>query len=269
MAASANFLLAWQNLADLATLDSSSSIAEGLPLANLQTRLLSDGCRFLDPADAVIDVDLGAPRKIGFAGLFGHNGSEAAEQRLRCADSQAELDSDPTYDSAWGPVWPPFADVPSTQAAVTARWARLEMRDAGNPDGFLEIGRLWLADPWIGRRNYAYGTALGFDDPSGQEAARGAQVHVFEEEGARVLDVPLPWVSENEVFGVIARLQRLVGRRKDVVLLLSPDDQTWRLEKTIIGTIETMSLPVQVSHGLAAAGGPRWEVKLRIRESVV
>ena len=99
----ANAIICYGNLIDSATL-SGGDWSETLPLANLQSRILSKVARSTDaaPASTVIAVDFGAARTLGVVALVNHNLTLAATVRVR-AGSEADMISGVEYDSTAAP----------------------------------------------------------------------------------------------------------------------------------------------------------------------
>jgi len=185
-------LISHKNRGDLATL-SGGDWLDALPLAYLQDPRLhycarSDGLaatatRFL--------VDLGAnPDSLDYTirafALLKHAMSRTATVRVS-AWSNATQTGEPVYDSGILPAWPAMFSqdqVPAgTWAAyqgkptpedmswlwphwylfppsVTARYWWVEIADAANPLGYVDIGRLWLGPAWEPSPKLALGATL-------------------------------------------------------------------------------------------------------------
>src|SRR5574337_1073977 len=197
-----NMMLAWPNRADGAGLDQ-GAWAPTLPLANL-----------LNPV-----LGLRARSSPSFSGL--------------------------AYDSGWRPAygggaewsdpaaWPEWEDdgfwsgglsaeeiegyratlVHVLPADVRAPYWRVEIADAYNAAGYVEIGRLFLGPVWQPVHNLGYGLTLEWVSRSNvAEAAAGGEY--FEPRQAyRVVRGALPWLDTAEALGRAFEFQR----RMDII----------------------------------------------------
>lgn len=156
------------------------------PLTNLKTELLTEVARSSTDSttDAQFEVNLGVARDVRFVGLYGHNLSLDGLVRVR-ASSVAGSFGTPLYDSGWvsayPEIYPPdtlqvghpsYADrlmtledwsVPENRipfqlvlpSIVGARYWLIEFDDTSNPDGYVEVGRLFIS--------WAYQAGINFE----------------------------------------------------------------------------------------------------------
>jgi hypothetical protein len=145
-----------------------------LPLSNIQNPLLSKKSRSTNVATVEFYVDLGSAKAIRIISLCAHNLSPTGILRIRGY-------SDATYTTqVFGAgfdasVWPAGFTATQVQqypknytlvlpSVLTARWWYFNLMDASNPDGYMEMGRLWLGsadfEPATG---ISYGLKLGYE----------------------------------------------------------------------------------------------------------
>src|SRR3546814_236006 len=102
----AGLYIATPVLSDAATLSTTGTVSSTLPLTNLQTMQPGEVCRFTSLTGIMIVADLGSAASINWIELINHNGTSAATWRIRGADTEGELTSDPGYDSGTVSMWP-------------------------------------------------------------------------------------------------------------------------------------------------------------------
>lgn len=171
-----NAIISYPDLTLSATALSGGSWLSSLPLSLLQDQDLANKCRSTDDAAAssIILVDLGAAQAIRVISLCAHNISEAGTIQARGysdagyttlvsgADTTA-LDAWPTAFTAATVAKYPKNWTFCFTTAKTARYWKIEITDTTNPDGYIELGRLWLGsaifEPALG---ISYGSGLGY-----------------------------------------------------------------------------------------------------------
>jgi hypothetical protein len=282
----ANVLLATGNLADAAILSGGSWLT-ALPLANLQGRQLGDVARSTDTLNAStkLDVDLTGARIIRTFAIANHSISLNGRYRLRFGDDPAFSLS--TYDSGWQDVWPtiyPFGslawgdpawwggkisaeDAASYTATLivvmpdsySGRYLRLEIDDTGNTAGYVDLGRLFVADAWQPARNMVYGASIGFIDRTGvQEALSGAE-YFTERRNPRTAKIDFTGMSQDEAMGSAYELQRVAGTSREVLFIFDPDDTIHAIRRRWLGRLRSLN-------ALENPGPNRWRTPFEIKE---
>lgn len=230
----ANILIASPVIGDAADHEG-SSVAATLPLANLKDPAISKVTRFLTPSGAQVTLDLGgSPATVNLAALLGHNASTTGTCQVKAADTEAELDSDPVYDSGElrlrsNIFAPSYEDIGSLEynhfihkldTPVTARWWRFSMADASLD--FLDIGRLYLSSAFEPTRNVSYGVEEGVIDPSiNRRAASGAE-YPNAREPIRFVQFALPMTNKEEAFlDLLPNIDLLRGTTGDVLFVMN------------------------------------------------
>lgn len=281
-----NAVIAYGNQADVAAL-SGGSWTSSLPLANLQDRRLGRVARTsnLLTASTKFDADFGGTRLFRTIALVNHNLSLSAQYRIRL--STAADFSTSVADTGWLGVWPtvyPLGSLPwgspswwsgrysaeevagytgaliyVLPTSTNARYLRVEFNDAGNADGYLDLGRLFAADGWQPTRNMVYGASLAWEDPSEiQEALSGAE-YFNERSKRRVARFGLEAMTENEALARAFDVQHQVGVTKEVLFVWDPGDSTHSLRRRFLGRLRTLS-------AIENPGPDRWRTPFEIKE---
>jgi hypothetical protein len=173
-----NTLLAYPDRTlDVAASLSGGSWLGGLPLANLQNRLISKVARSANvlAASTLFVVDLGVPRAVRTLALIGHNISLAGTVRMR-GYSDAGL-AVLIYDTATQFAWPqtfisddvqanPANWVWPASSPVTARYWKVEIVDTANASGYVQLGRCWIGPAWQPALGIVYGDEIGYEQRS-------------------------------------------------------------------------------------------------------
>ncbi|GAB4373865.1 MAG: hypothetical protein Kow00114_36070 [Kiloniellaceae bacterium] len=239
---------------DAATLEDSSAVAANYPLSNLLTIQPGEKTRFSTPAAAHVVVDLGAARAVDTVALIAHNASAAGTWRVRGATSEANLTASPGYDSGAGvSLWPasgkPDANIHHSflrlGSAQSYRWWRVDIADAGNADGYFQLGRLLIAGAWAPAVNYSFGADIGWVDPSPIDEGVGGHSFPLEREKHRVFNLPFRFQTKADAWGQAYELQRKRGGSKDVFAVLDPDEDEYlhvvMVHGLLRGTITSIS----------------------------
>lgn len=247
-----NIFLAWQNRTDEGTL-SGGAWLPALPLANLQNRQVQKVSRSsgVTAAATKFDIDLGQARSIGVVALVVHNISVSGTVRITASDTAAFTTL--YYDSGAVAAWPagviptdlleweddnfwlgtlsqqaragyqsPFIlRLPSVQ---NMRYWRVEIVDTGNSDGYIQIGRLFMARGWTPNVNYSYGAGLGFQDPTPVDTSLSGAEFFDVRSKYRVMTFSLPYITDTEAYSYALELQRLAGVSGEILVM--PDGGT-------------------------------------------
>ena len=249
----ANMLLATPILSDAAVL-SASTFPAGLPVGNLQRSPIGEVCRLLDPENAFIQIDMGAAHPIRLIALLGHNGSSRGHARIRAAAQLENLETTPDYDSGEIPIRSHQQDFDSDSqigalpknhcihvpGVIQAyQFWRIDITDTEVP--YLDIGRLYLADPFQPETNMDYGIQDGFIDPSSTARAYSGKLISNERPMYRAVDLKLSFGTESEMYGQLFEIDRLRGTTRDVLLISDPDNLSMIQKRTIYGVMKNLS----------------------------
>lgn len=263
-------MLGFPNRIDAATLSGGAWTA-GLPLANLQNRIIGKVARTPDDAMAStwFDIDLGAAKSIRTFAAVGHNLSLAAKYRLR--GSSVSDFATTVYDSgaAFLDVWPDVYPYMSleweddnwwsgkytaeqitgyTAALITilpgntlARYWRLEIDDTTNPAGFVQIGRVFIGPAWQPTFNMSYGASLGWETKTEAQEAMGGAEYFQRRTPFRVARFALDWMSQDEGFANAFEIQRRAGIDQEILWIHDPSDSVHALRRRFLGRLRALS----------------------------
>lgn len=218
-----------------------------LPLANLVTKQVSRVARSTNAVatSTKFVVDMGRPFSISQMILIGHNLSSSATIRWRMSDSSGG--SPALYDATTPAQTPtiPFGSLPwgampwdgidptiypggrinihNMPDPVYARYILIDIVDASNADGYVQIGRFIAGDPWSPRVNMNWDPQVGYVDDSKAMRSYGGQLYVSEQRRRRQMSLQFDWLSENEAMAAMNIMLRL-GIGGDVFITYDADD---------------------------------------------
>lgn len=257
------------NYADEATLTGGSWMST-LPRSNLQMRRLSKVARSSSAlvTSTTFDISLLKARPVRVLALIAHNLSVSGTVRI-CGDDAADF-ATPLYDSGAIPMWPAGA-IPQDMleweddnfwlgtiseeaiagyrapfihllpSAVTARYWRVEITDTGNSDGWVHIGRLYIANAWSPDFNMQYGADLGFDDVSTFETSLTGEEFFEVRRKRRAFKFTLGALSLEEGYQSALELDRLSGTTGEVLVVADPNDTANAPRRNFLGRLASLS----------------------------
>jgi hypothetical protein len=262
-----NVIIAAQNAADSGTY-SGGSWQPALPLDNLKDRKISKTARSIDLALAstTFDIDLGKRKPVGIVAIIGHNLTPAAQWRVQLSDDAfATIKVDSGWMLAWPRVeefgvlpWGVFnwggllalevADLYTINsywlepAMALAQYIRVSIQNDSNPDGFVDIGRLYAGPIYQPTFNMQYGCKIGFEDPSTVQYSRGGQRYADQKPPRRLIQFTLARIPESEIFGqVFDQMYRRLGIVGDVVVVPQPLVPSQWHRQAIYGSMRTLN----------------------------
>jgi hypothetical protein len=222
---------------DAATVTASST--EGLLTAdNVQTARPDQVWRATGDTAEYLAWDFGEDVMVEALALVAHNLSSAATLRLRLGTSEANVTAAPGFDSgavsAW-PVsgkpddldWQSYFSLVLADNATGYRYGRVDIADSANVDGYVQVGRLFVGPAFVPSINVDINPSLGLTSPD--EAGRSAFGHTFGDNrgpAARVMQLPMSALDEDEMGDELFELQRYCGLAKDFAFCLNPEATT-------------------------------------------
>lgn len=270
---SRSLVLAWPNRIDEAVLSSAGAWQATLPLANLQDRVLATVARsnMILAVDPDIVMDLGQARRIGVLALVAHNLSVGATVRV-LADEAGDF-ATPIYDSGFLAVWPAGMLPPELleweddnfwlgtvsaevragyrapyihllPASQIARYWKVVLHDPVNPDGYLQLGRLFISETWQPEVNFSQGAQLGFEDRSVALESLGGTEFFDQRAKYRVQRLALNWLSENEAYSRMLEMQRQLGQTGELLVIPDPSDLANMPQRAFLGRVQRL-VPVE------------------------
>lgn len=241
-----------------------------LPLTNLADPRLAKVARSTDAALAAtqFDVDLGTPRSIRVFAIPRHNITIQGRIRIR-ASNTAGVFTAPAYDTGWIDVWtevyapnsvewehPSFwfgklsgeeaadydiAFIHVASASKDARYWRFEIDDTANPDGYVELSRLFMAPGWQPTVNMGRGAELGVETDTTVERSLGG-IHFYDrQKPRRVARFTLPLLGADEALGQAFEMQRQLGIDRQLFYIFDPADTYNLHRRSFLGTIRELT----------------------------
>jgi len=243
------------NFADAAELTASSETT-GLPATNLLDPRPTRVWRTSGAASENLVLDLLTAESVSLAALLEHNLTSDATLTLQANSSDA-WEAPPLEESlAWhGGLIVKFF------AAAEYRYWRLLIADAGNPDGFIQLGRIWLGGYFQPSRDFGKDFSLRRVDPSPVVYSDSGSKSVGERTPYRVVELNFPGTDEKAEF---EQLIEVAGVGGDLIAALDPVNAVWSdglHDYTLYCHLE--SAP-EWSHRV----NQRWSLRLRLRETI-
>lgn len=162
-----------------------------------------------------------------------HNLSADATLRYRLAATEADVTASPAVDTGVVSAWPssgkpddPGESPFSLLTAVNStgyRFGRLDIADASNPDGFVQVGRLLVGPAFVPTLNVDMNPTLGLISPD--EVGRTAFGQAFGDNrgpAARLMQIPMSAIDVDEMNTELFELQRYCGLARDFAFCLDP-----------------------------------------------
>ena len=257
----ANALIAWGNNVDGGSIYNGSWLSS-LPLTNVLNRTLGLVARSngLTLANTKFTIDLGPDKIVKVISLANHNFSLAAKYRITNTSG---------VNTGWLDVWPVVYDSQNLPWQSLSWWSgkysaaeiegftwnlihifdtaynnaiwTIEIDDQTNSAGYVQFGRLFMADAWQPVVNMSYGASLGWEsNTEAQEMYSGAKV--FDERTPyRVARFSLDWMSQDEALGNAFELQRRMGVSGEVVYVWDTDDTIHSIRRRFLGRMRQLS----------------------------
>lgn len=250
-----NLLLGFPNYADVSVSYtpalSGGSWEADLPLTNLQYRRLHKVARSTDAlaASTKLRIDLGVARSVGVLALIGHNLSAAATVQWKGGTSAGATD---VYNP--GALAMSFAAVTAENreglnftvvtipaTAQSARYWDLDIVDTANPDGYIEIGRLFIAGAYTPTINMNVGAKLGLESDTERSITDGGAATYDEKPVRRHVSFVLDGLQDSDAFANAWRIQRLAGMTKQVLFVFDKTDTTLMHERAFLGVMRELT----------------------------
>lgn len=260
-----NAYIGWPNRIDEATLSGGGWNAS-LPLANLQTRQVTEPARSTSAAltNTKFDSDFGRLRPFrGFA-LVNHNLSIDAKWRITLGGT---FGGSEVLDSGWLDVWrltfdddlfewgdagwwegasddeyvrAPFAAIHVADGSYSARYMRIEIDDAGNTDGYVQIGRVFAGGGIVPTYNMSYGYSEQWESMSTVTEAESGSEFFSGGRGYRVARPSFEVLSASEV-RTLTEMQRRLGVTGEVLWGPNPADAEHMQRFGFLARMRTLS----------------------------
>lgn len=259
---SENIIIGWPNRVDTATITGG---AWTLPVANLKTDDVTQVARSTDLLEASTQfrVALDQVRPLRAFAVVNHNLSAAGQWRIKIGSAAGASD---IHDSGWVGAWSmtfddwiewesatwwvgagldeylraPFPMVYVLDDTANAQHIECLFRDAGNIDGWIQLGRLFVGPAIQPTYNMSYGLRDGITDLS--EIARSESGAVWAAPRRRLRDVSfvLDWLTDAEG-AYLHEMQRVLGMTGEVLYYPYPDEPGRSQQYGFLGRLMEMS----------------------------
>ena len=114
-----------------------------------------------------------------------------------------------------------------------------------NADGYVELGRLFIAGAVQPSCNFTYDTELGWQDDSGVQATRGGAEFYDERTPYRVIAGKIEHLPKDEALQDFYEMHRKLGRTGQVYVVLEPEETTHLQRLAMLATFRDLQrLPV-------------------------
>jgi len=130
-----------------------------------------------------------------------------------------------------------------------------EIDDQTNPDGYIEIGRLFMGSAFQPTLNYGYdNNGLSFENNALMAPTLSGGTQAWRRLNPRVFRAAFPNMAEAEAFDEVYRMFRSVGFDGEVLVIPDPDDAANIQKRSIFGNFRTMDALSQTAFGLVGTG---------------
>lgn len=226
-----------------------------------------------DQCSAVIHVDFGRPRYLSALALCNHNLTRRAQARVVLWTDSARTTV--RQDFGWQPVWPRWFDTVQLRwaddnflygqvsdeqighvkriyllmlssngfasRAISIQYASIYLSDADNAEGYIEAGRLYMAEDWSPKHNMIYGASLSWVDPSIVDSALDGTKWFEERTKNRIAVFQLKYMRPLEGVNKALLLTQLAGITKDVLFIFDPADAQLMQQRSFVGRLSELS----------------------------
>lgn len=256
----ANITLGYPNYIDDSTLSGGSWLS-ALPLTNIQTRYYREVARStnLTASNTKLVISLGASKSIGVIGFI-TNISRYGQIRIKTSDT-TDFTS-PIYNSDWFDAYPALPQGSSewsyewgddefwsgrisedrrqyypnfvyhTFVANRCKYIQIEFDDTSNPDGYIDVGRIFVSGRWRIEVNPSYGSGFGNDCDTRESRSYGG-ISTFQKKPiARTFEGELQFLSEQQAFGRIFDVVRRQGKNDEIIFIYDEDETRYILEQS-------------------------------------
>ncbi len=240
--------LLWRDLVPAATVSGGSWLA-GLPLANLQTSELAKRARSTTAgtADTRIRLDHGSAVALRVVWIAAHNLSASAQARvLRGTTSGGSEVYAGTLANVWnitpaggitGETYGVCIVLPNNAAA---RYTTIEISDAGNAAGYVEIGQVLAGDALTPARGPSVGLQHGLRDLSTVTEAESGAPWLTVRRKQRAVSMVLDLIDATDA-DTLQDMRQAIGTHGQAVYLPSLVDMAQTQRWGFVGRMSELS----------------------------
>jgi len=266
-------MFCFPNWADDGTL-SGGTYDVDFPRTNMQDRRPRVIARTSDTLESItqVTVDLGEEKRIDCVALLGTNLSLNAEVQVTIEDAGSSV----IYSSGWLDAYPaiypsgtelwgesvtsvpqdawdagkrwPFILLPDTAETTfgNGQIVTVEIKDLLNPEGYIEIGRLWVSSSYQPTTaSILQGASFNIDDESTKQTTDGGTYYFVERQRRKSWVLELGYMDDVENKVQILEMKRRLGVSKQLLFVPNRDDELGKYEQAILAVMDQPA-PAQV-----------------------
>lgn len=142
---------------------------------------------------------------------------------------------------------------PFTELTPGQYW-KIEIDDQANPDGYLDLGRLFMPLGLQPSYNYDYGSTFGMKNNSLVLNTLSGGKKIRRRANPRTLRVNFPVLPEDEGYGQVYRFLQKVGFDAPIFVIPDPDEASTINSRSFFGTLTESESLTQVKGDFISAG---------------
>jgi len=202
------------------------------PLTNIKTRYLYQRARSTDDlaTSSTIIIDTGENQNIGVVALIRTNLTTNATVRIQ-GYSNAGLTT-LTYDSTALPVYE-GGEWAHHFTPTAARYFKVTISNPGNPDGYIELGRVFIGWRFMPEVCTDWGLNINVESKTAVLEALAGPEYFDSRPNRRIVTGQWSWLTQAEAHGVYLSILREQDIEKEVYLMMDTEtdykDQVWFL----------------------------------------
>lgn len=140
-------------------------------------------------------------------------------------------------------------------APVTGQFWSFELDDQFNPDGYIQISRLFMPETWAPSLNYGYnGNGLTFRDNTLAARTLSGSTARWRRLNPRVFRFAFDALPQDEGYADAYPFMRVAGYDGEVFVIPDPDDTAHIQKRSYLGTVTRMDGLSQAMYGLIGTG---------------
>lgn len=260
-------LISYQNRIDTSVFGAYGSWQAALPLTNLQSRTLSKVARSTNAANTStrLRFTLDTARVISAVSIINHNLSTTAQYRYRVFSDSAytTIEYDSGLINAWSTAafgayeWEDlrFWDLTITDddkalftktlthiptTLVSEMYYQIEFFDVSNPDGYVELGRIFVGAVYQPVINMSLGASISYENTTLIDSSMSGAEYFDRRDSYRVARFTLDNLSDSEaIFN--NDLQKISGTDAEVLYIWNPSDTENLQRRAFLGRIRSLS----------------------------
>lgn len=270
-----NLALCWPNRINGDTVFADGSWETALPASNVATRAIQQVARSTGvlTTDTLMNLDFGAATTFRAISLVNHNLSPDAQWKVSLGTTSGGTDvyagslADvilATYETSFTALGvengdtlrTPFQAMLVLDQAYSARYLKLEIDDTTNPDGYVQIGRMFAGGAYVPTINASYGLKDGIQDLSETFRTDGGTFWFNPKRRLRYVSMVLEHLGLTGEAVTLHEMMRTMGRIDEVLYVPDIDDMAYSQRFGFLGVmreLSTLEYPFYNKRSLAVA----------------